>query len=81
MLFARQREQLFVHFHQVAIVAVGLVEFQHGEFGVVLRRDAFIPEIPVDLVHPVKSADRQPFQIELRRDTQIKIDVQVYCDE
>ncbi len=79
----QKREQFFVQLHQVAIVAVRLVEFEHREFRVVLRRDPLVAEVAVDLVHAVKSADGQALEIELRRDAQIQIDIQciVVCDE
>jgi phage terminase large subunit-like protein len=52
------------------IVGVGLVELQHGELGIVLRADALVAEVAVDLVDAVKAADDQPLQIKLRRDAQ-----------
>src|SRR5580692_2303588 len=67
------REQLLIHLHQVQVIAIRLVKFQHREFRVVLRRNSLVPEISVDLVHPVESAHRQSFQIQFRRDPQIQI--------
>src|ERR1700688_3720312 len=72
----QQRKKIFVEVHQIAIVAVGLVKFQHGEFGIVLRRNSFIAEIAIDLVNAVKTSDGQSFQIELRGDAQVKVHVQ-----
>ena len=68
--------QLFGHRHQVLIVAVGLIELEHRELGIVPRRDPLVPEIAVDLVHALEPADDQPLQIELRRDAQKQIDVE-----
>src|SRR5947209_136109 len=41
-----------------------------------MRRDAFVPEVAVDLVHAVESADSQALEVELRRDAQVKVDVE-----
>ena len=62
--------------HQVLIGGVGLVELQHGEFGIVLDGEPFVPEIPVDLEDPVEAADHQAFQIEFRGDPQVQGHVQ-----
>ena len=40
------------------------------------RRDAFVPEIAVDLVHALEAADDEALQIQLRRDAQEQIDVE-----
>jgi hypothetical protein len=61
-------DHLFGHPHQRLIVRVRLVELQHREFGVVLGRNAFVPEVPVDLEHLLEAADGQALQVELRRD-------------
>ena len=62
--------------HHVVVVGVGHVELEHGELGIVLRRDAFVAEIAVDLVHAVHAADDQPLQVKLRRDAQVQIGVE-----
>ena len=69
--------------HQVSVVAVGLVELQHGELGVVLRGDPFVPEYPAELVDTWQTPDDQPFQVELQSDAQIEVHVQgiVVCAE
>ena len=41
-----------------------------------LRRNAFVAKIAVDLVYAVESSDSQPFQVKLRRNPQIEINVQ-----
>ena len=58
------------------VVRVGLVELEHGELGIVLGGDAFVAEVPVDLVHAIESADDQALEIELRRDAQEERDVE-----
>ena len=70
------RDHLLGHDHQLLIVAVGLVELEHRELGIVLRRDPFVPEVTVDLVDAFDAADRQPLQIELRRDAQEQLHVE-----
>ena len=69
-------EHLLGHGHQLLVVAVGLVELEHRELGVVLRRDPLVPEVAVDLVDPLDAADRQPLQIQLRRDAQEQLHVE-----
>ena len=41
-----------------------------------LRRDAFVPEVAIDLEHPLHAADRQPLQIQLGRDPQEELHVE-----
>ena len=78
-----EREHLLGEEHQVLVVAVRLVELQHREFGIVLRRHPFVPEVAGDLVHAIHAADREPLQIQLRRDAQVQIHVErvVVCHE
>ena len=71
-----RREHLLGHHHQLVVIAVGLVELQHRELGIVLRRDPFVPEVPVDLVNPLEAADDEALQIELRRDPQKQLHVE-----
>ena len=62
--------------HHVEVVGVGHVELEHGELGVVLRRDAFVAEVAVDLVDAVHAADDQALEVELGRDAQEEVDVE-----
>ena len=62
--------------HQVAVIRVGLVELQHRELGVVLRRETLVAEIAVDLVHALEAAHDQALQEELRRDAQVHVQVE-----
>ncbi len=71
-----RREHLLGHHHQILVVAVGLVELEHRELGVVLRRDPLVPEVAVDLVDAFDSADGQALEIELRRDAQEQLHVE-----
>ena len=43
------------HFFEIGIRPIGL---EHGELGIVLSRDAFIAEVPVDLENFVETADK-----------------------
>ncbi len=58
------------------VVHVRLVELEHRELGIVLRRDPLVPEVTVDLVHPFEAADGQALEIQLRRDPQIQVEVE-----
>ena len=59
-------EELFGHGHQVFIGGVALIEFEHGEFGVMLGGDPFVSKVPIDLEDPFEPSDHQPLQVELR---------------
>src|SRR6266571_2356463 len=69
-------QKLLRESHEVAVIAVSLVELEHGELGVVPGRDALVPEIAVDLEHFLESAYHQAFQVELGRDAQEKLHVE-----
>ena len=64
------------HVHQIAVVGVGLVQLEHGEFRVVPRRQPFVAEVAIDLVHALEAADDEPLQVQLGRDSQVHIDVE-----
>ncbi len=64
-------KQLLRQIHELEVVAVGLVELQHREFGSVDRIHSFIAEVAVDFIYAVQSADDQPFQIEFGRDAKV----------
>ena len=57
------RAQLFRQDDQVVIVGIGQVKFQHREFRIMNRRDAFVAEIPIDFEDAGKSADDQALEI------------------
>ncbi len=40
------------------------------------RREPFVAEVAVDLVHTLETADHQPFQVELRCDAQVHVDAE-----
>jgi len=82
--FARDfGEQLLGEIHQVFVIPIGLVEFDHGELGVVARRNPFVAEVAVDLEHLLEAAHHQTLQVQLRCNAQIHFHVQrvVMCLE
>ena len=58
--------------HHRRVVAKGLVELEHGEFGRVVLVDAFVAEILADLVDPLEPAGNQPLEIELIGNAQVE---------
>ncbi len=60
----------------VSVIAVGLVQLQHGEFGIVPGLDALVAEHPADLVDLFHAADQQSLQVQFQGDAQKQIDVQ-----
>ena len=58
------------------VVAVRLVQLQHGEFGIVPRADALVAEDPADLVDLLDAADQQPLQVQFQGDAQEQVDVE-----
>ena len=63
-------EQLLGEIHQLVVGRVGLVELKHRELGVVARAEPLVPEVPVDLEHPLEAADDEPLEVELGGDAQ-----------
>src|SRR6185437_14085692 len=74
-VFGEPCKQLLRQFHQVAIIAVGLVKFEHGEFRSMDGVHTFIAEIAVYFVDAIDSPNDEALQIKLRRDAHIKIHV------
>src|SRR3954447_12768397 len=50
-LLRQPAEQLLGAHDEIVVVGVRLVKLQHRELGIVLRGDALVSEIAVDLVH------------------------------
>ena len=69
-------EQLLGELHQVLVGRVRLVELEHRELGIVLRRQPFVAEVAVDLEDALEAADHEPLQVELGRDAQVEIEVE-----
>ena len=70
------RHQIFDEVHHRVIVGVGLIQFDHREFGIVRGVDAFVAEIAVDFVHPVQPADQQPLQVRFRGNAEEQVEVE-----
>ena len=62
--------------HHVVEIGVGLIEFNRGEFGVVLGVHALVAEDAADLIHAIHAADDQALQRQFSRNTHIHIDVE-----
>ena len=75
-LHRHRRQQLLGERHQPLVVHVRPVELEHRELGIVLRRDALITEVTIDLEDPFDAADGEPLQVELRRDAQVELHVE-----
>ena len=75
-LLRDRAEQFLGQIHQVAVIAVRLVELEHRELGIVARRDAFVAEVAVDLEHVLQPPDHQPLQVQLRRDAKVELGVE-----
>ena len=63
--------------HRVVVVGVRLVPLEHRELGRVLVRDALVAEVLADLVDALEPADDQPLQVELGRDPQVDVLVEL----
>ncbi len=69
-------QQLLRQGHQVLVVGVGLVEFQHRELGVVPRGDPLVAEVAVDLVHAVEPADDEALEEQFRGDAEVEVQIE-----
>ena len=63
--------------HRVAVVGERLVPLEHRELGLVLVRDALVPEVLPDLVHALEPADDEALEVELGRDAQIEVGLEL----
>ena len=63
--------------HRVLVVRVGLVPLEHRELGLVLVGDALVAEVLADLVDLLEPADDQALEVELGRDAQVEIGVEL----
>jgi hypothetical protein len=75
-LLGQVRHQVLGDGHHVAVVAVGLVQLQHRELGVVAGRQALVAEHPGQLVDPLEAAHHEPLEVQLRCDAQVELHVQ-----
>ena len=77
-------EQSFDQPHDVFIVGIGPVAFQHGEFGIVPGRHALIAEVAVDLEDLVgQPGDKRTLEVQLGRNAQVHVELErvVVCLE
>src|SRR5439155_23394045 len=70
--FYKSRDQLLGKLQQIPVVAVGLVELEHSELGVMFKREPLVTEIPVQFVDAVKTAYDETLQIEFGRYARIE---------
>src|SRR5262245_41388201 len=66
-------EERFDPFHRVREVGVRLVPLEHRELGLVLVRHALVAEVLTDLVDALEPADDETLEVELRRDAQVEV--------
>ena len=70
-------DQVLHAVHRVLVVGVRLVPLEHRELGVVLEVDALVAEVLADLVDALEPADDQPLEVELGRDAQVEVLVEL----
>ena len=63
--------------HRVPVVRVRLVPLEHRELGLMLVGDALVAEVLADLVHALEPTDDQPLEIELGRDPEVEVGVEL----
>ena len=71
------RTSASVRVHRVAVVGVRLVPLDLRELGRVLVRDALVAEVLRELVHLLEPADDQPLEVELVRDPEVEVGVEL----
>jgi len=69
-------KQFLKQVHHGVKIAVGLVELNGGEFGVVLGVHALVAENSAYLVHPLNAAHDEPLQVKLRGYAQVHVHIQ-----
>ena len=73
----RVRDHLLGQCHHLLVVRVGPVELQLRELRVVLEGHAFVAEVAADLVDAFQVADQQALEIQLERDAQVHVLLQL----
>ncbi len=63
--------------HRVLVVRVGLVPLDHRELGRVLVGHALVAEVLAELVDALEPAHDQPLEVELGRDAQVDVGVEL----
>ncbi len=75
-VFRRLLDQCLRQVHHSAVVGIGLVELQHGEFRIPAPTQTLVAKVTVDLVDAIQPAHGQPLQIQLRRNPKVEVQVQ-----
>ena len=65
---ANRGEQILNQNHHTAVIAVGLIDFEHRKLGIVPTRYTFVAEDAANLKHAIKSADEHPLETKLCSD-------------
>ena len=60
----------------VVVIGICLVELDHRELRVVLRRQPLVAKVLAELVHALEAADDAALEVELRRDAQVQRPIQ-----
>src|SRR5687767_7158190 len=63
--------------HDIFVIGIGFIEFKLGEFRVVLEAYPFITEVTPNFVDAIKSTYDEPLEIQLKRDAQIEVLVEL----
>ena len=61
-------------------IGISPINFEHGEFRIVLPGNAFVSKVPVQLEYFRESANQKAFQIEFRRDPEIEIESECFVE-
>ena len=70
-------EEILDEGHSVLVVRVRLVPLEHRELGLVLVGDALVAEVLADLVDLLEPADDEALEVELVRDAQVEVGVEL----
>ena len=76
-LLRHDAEEILDEGHRVLVVRVRLVPLEHRELGLVLVGDALVAEVLADLVDLLEPADDEALEVELVRDAQIEVGVEL----
>ncbi|MBA7706982.1 hypothetical protein ES703_115843 [subsurface metagenome] len=72
-LLTNLRHHRLNHLHDIIIVSIGFIAFQHGELRIVLGRDTFIAENAAQLINPVKTTYNQSLKVQFGGNTQVEV--------
>ena len=69
-------KELFSQLDQIFEGRIGLIKFDHRKLRIVTHGDSLVTEIAIEFEDPVKPADQQAFQKQLRRHPQVEFHVE-----